>query len=1341
MKFRYLHAAWGLLSITVWAALPPPTAIDACARRAIAIDNPCSFNDIQGTLISGTCQIREEVLACWPDAEVPDPLPQPALTPDQTACENRIPDDTCEFEGVDGLQQGTCQTRADGVNICMTSTAPRFLPPPEEDGEMPPPPLLPGTLLSPPPILNAPLSTSGVLAPPPQHLPGTMTRTEDLRQRASLFNLNWQAQQTNVTDFLARSPAPQHRPLPRGEHTMMRVDNDEPIYYGTDTPSSSTTLITPQSTAANSSALWSVGITSTDTTCLGEWDVGAVFIDHQEFSTRVTQGDTPSSNSDHSTHVAGTMIAAGVDENAQGIAYEACLHSYDWDDADSEMAQAAADGLLVSNHSYGVMSGWVHIDTNANGQEQWCWYGQPHLSTVEDYKFGFYNSEAETLDQIAKDAPYYLIVKAAGNDRNNNPADSDVVDVDFDYSCDNFVAYSSEKPGGDGVNNNGYDTLMPGSTAKNILTVGAADETQSVSSFSAWGPTDDGRIKPDLVAFGVGVYSTSSAGSTNYDLKNGTSMASPSVASSLGLIQQYYKQLNTDRLLRAASLKALALHTATDLGHTGPDYQTGWGHLNNIGMTAVLSAQATAFGEPFLHVYELSLGEDNPESLDLNIPADTEELRVTLVWNDAAGSPPALSLDPSDVMLVNDLDLRLIASDDSEYQPWVLDPTQPEVAATTGDNTLDNVEQIRLSVPNSGHRAYRVQVSHKDQLSEDYQAFSLIISGNSALSDAEFDLRQNDIVLNDSHTFSFGQLAEGSSLEKIFTLYNRGGSDLNISALNLSGDGFTLSQALGSDTLSAGASTTFAITVTGGIDTELTGLLSLTNDDADESAFSLNLAASVEASGTVNGFDDALAVDGICSLREAIINANADTQIHADCPVTQDISLPSGTYTLSVTGSDEDASQTGDLDITRSLVIRGTGMSKTIIQAGDSVGNGIDRLLQVPESSGVNLTLQGLTLQHGNAADSYGGGLHFDSSDGTLSLDQVSISDNSALRGGGIYVKTGHADITWSLISNNTATTSSGNGGGGINCTFNGSLSLLNSAVLNNDSGQFGGAIIAETATLENATISGNSALAGGGIVDMSSQAGTINLEHVTLYNNTSLVANYAAGIMLYKSHATFHNSIIAGNTSNGAALNTGHWNNGDGSLTSQGYNLSNSHDWTAAVSDLLDQDLSSDIAVQALANNGGTTPNHLLALNSVAIDAAQTCASDYDQRGQARMVGTSCDIGAIEVQTDDHPTDNVGDGSDTSTDGTPQNTATQQAQRVMDWGESLLPDIFPASTQQSLSFAPYEARFYPDINSYLGYNTEDGYFYAYNLALWGTDILKLGSLEEYLTMAEEAGF
>jgi hypothetical protein len=114
--------------------------------------------------------------------------------------------------------------------------------------------------------------------------------------------------------------------------------------------------------------------------------------------------------------VAGTLIASGVVASAKGMANMAQLATHDWNSDNAEMTLAAQNGLLVSNHSYGQIAGW-----HSSGGI-WYWYGNPAISETLDWNFGFYNSKAQQWDNIAVNNPYYLIVKSAGNNRNQGPS-------------------------------------------------------------------------------------------------------------------------------------------------------------------------------------------------------------------------------------------------------------------------------------------------------------------------------------------------------------------------------------------------------------------------------------------------------------------------------------------------------------------------------------------------------------------------------------------------------------------------------------------------------------------------------------------------------------------------------------------------------------------------------------------------------------------------------------------------------------------------------------------------------------------------------------------------------
>jgi hypothetical protein len=142
---------------------------------------------------------------------------------------------------------------------------------------------------------------------------------------------------------------------------------------------------------------------------IGEWDGGSVYVSHQEFANnRILNKNATTAISQHATHVAGTIMAAGINPNAKGMAFGLQrLISYDFNGDSPEMATEATNGMLISNHSYGYIAGWYYNSSpSGGGAARWEWMGSE--GAYKDYKFGFYDNSARNYDEICFNAPFYL---------------------------------------------------------------------------------------------------------------------------------------------------------------------------------------------------------------------------------------------------------------------------------------------------------------------------------------------------------------------------------------------------------------------------------------------------------------------------------------------------------------------------------------------------------------------------------------------------------------------------------------------------------------------------------------------------------------------------------------------------------------------------------------------------------------------------------------------------------------------------------------------------------------------------------------------------------------------
>ncbi|MCZ8198772.1 MAG: S8 family serine peptidase [Flavobacterium sp.] len=460
-----------------------------------------------------------------------------------------------------------------------------------------------------------------------------------------------------------------------GFSELMRVNkNGNPVYYTTDNKGAA---VTTRANKLNSGGSLGLSLDGQNMN-IGVWDGGKVRNTHLLLVGRVTQVDNATALSDHATHVSGTMMGnATASPSAKGMASQANLRAYDWNSDTSEATLAANNGLLVSNHSYGADPDFVPIN-----------------------EWGKYDGDARAYDRIMFNAPYYQFVNSAGNSRN--------------------AGYNPNK--------DGYDLLSGKSTSKNGIIVAAVNQVSNytsassvvMSGFSSWGPTDDGRIKPDICGKGVNVRSSISTSNSSYDFYDGTSMASPNVAGTLLLLQQHYNNVKSN-YMRASTLRGLALHTADEAGSDpGPDYRFGWGLLNAEKAANLITNEGVSS-----RIREITLNQGDSYSFNIQPINSTEQLIGSICWTDPAGAVTVSGeIDFFTPSLVNDLDIRIVKNNVTNF-PWKLNPVFMEDAATKGDNLVDNIERVDISNPTG---TYTVTVSHKGNLTNDLQNYSLIMS-------------------------------------------------------------------------------------------------------------------------------------------------------------------------------------------------------------------------------------------------------------------------------------------------------------------------------------------------------------------------------------------------------------------------------------------------------------------------------------------------------------------------------------------------------------------------------------------------------------------------------------
>jgi len=352
--------------------------------------------------------------------------------------------------------------------------------------------------------------------------------------------------------------------------------------------------------------------------------------------------------------------------------------------------------------------------------------------SLQNHSYGtgienFYGADAAAYDASAIAHPYLLHVFSAGN--------------------------SGETTGTSGpyANVTGFANITGSfKMAKNSIAVGHVDSLGNSLPPSSKGPAYDGRVKPELVAFA----------------EDGSSGATAIVSGISLVLQQVYKSLNGS-LPSSSLVRAILLNSANDVGPKGIDFFTGFGMANAYRALLELTNAQYVNG---------SISDGNTDTIDLIVPPNIRQLKITLAWND----PPATA--NAAVALINDLDLGLsLPATREAWQPWVLNPfpnvDSLQLSPVRKRDSLNNVEQISIDDPVAGSykmtvKGFSVEASSSQLYSIAYQFDTLdkFTWSYPTSTDNVFNERTNTLRWNSTYDNATAQLEYSLDKENMWHL-------------------------------------------------------------------------------------------------------------------------------------------------------------------------------------------------------------------------------------------------------------------------------------------------------------------------------------------------------------------------------------------------------------------------------------------------------------------------------------------------------------------------------------------------------------------------------------------
>ena len=430
--------------------------------------------------------------------------------------------------------------------------------------------------------------------------------------------------------------------------------------------------------------------------------------------------NTWSDRNGHGTHVSGTVLGSGA-LSPPGLSFAGV---------------APAAGLVIQSVSSGGNSlDCLPFDTSylskaydVGARVQNASWGGPTDSAGASCDYGCYTDMARDVDSYLWDHKEHLFVVSAGNsgiDQDGNgvidpdaigePAVAkNVVTVGASESDRSSGGYNT--PGGPcGTWGSCWPFFFP---SPPIAGDPLSNNPNGMAAFSSRGPTDDGRVKPEIVAPGTNIVSARShmpsAGDgwgsydNNYIYEGGTSMSAPMVSGMAALVRQWLAEQRHLSTPSAALVKALLLNGAVNIspGQYGglqreipaawPNSVEGWGR-------AAITDTVGLGGDDRVWMRQgAGLQTGQVTSYTLNISAG-QPLRLTLAWTDYPGTPG------SGKQLINDLDLEVQMPDSSILRGNASADMSSGCRDAGGYDRCNNVESVEIAAPATGTYIVRVR--------------------------------------------------------------------------------------------------------------------------------------------------------------------------------------------------------------------------------------------------------------------------------------------------------------------------------------------------------------------------------------------------------------------------------------------------------------------------------------------------------------------------------------------------------------------------------------------------------------------------------------------------------